>query len=106
MSFADQLTVTRAISVPVVIVLFAVSFSNHDYWATGVFCVAMAVGLLGIGAFAVVRQRRSITRYERTGQRDRWTDVGFQPPGVYGSMSPKRYRGPFMGDDRKTESED
>jgi CDP-diacylglycerol--glycerol-3-phosphate 3-phosphatidyltransferase len=42
MSFADQLTVTRAIAVPVVIVLFAVSFTNHDYWATGVFCVAMA----------------------------------------------------------------
>jgi CDP-diacylglycerol--glycerol-3-phosphate 3-phosphatidyltransferase len=42
MSFADQLTVTRAIAVPVVLVLFAVSFTNHDYWATGVFCVAMA----------------------------------------------------------------
>src|SRR3954466_11443966 len=42
MSFADQLTVARAISVPIVVVLFAVSFPNHNYWATGVFCAAMA----------------------------------------------------------------
>jgi CDP-diacylglycerol--glycerol-3-phosphate 3-phosphatidyltransferase len=42
MSFADQLTVARAASVPVVVLLFAISFANHDYWATGVFCVAMA----------------------------------------------------------------
>jgi CDP-diacylglycerol---glycerol-3-phosphate 3-phosphatidyltransferase len=42
MSLADQLTVARAAAVPVVILLFAVSFPGHDYWATGVFCVAMA----------------------------------------------------------------
>ena len=42
MSAADQLTVARAIAVPIVIVLFAVPFQGHDYWATGVFCVAMA----------------------------------------------------------------
>ncbi|HEX7627013.1 MAG TPA: CDP-diacylglycerol--glycerol-3-phosphate 3-phosphatidyltransferase [Gaiellaceae bacterium] len=42
MGLADQLTVARAIAVPVVVALFAVSFSNHDYWATGVFCAAMA----------------------------------------------------------------
>ncbi len=42
MSLADQLTVARALSVPVVVLLFAVPFTNHDYWATGVFCVAMA----------------------------------------------------------------
>jgi len=42
MSFADQLTVARAVAVPVVIALYAVSFAHHDYWATGVFCVAMA----------------------------------------------------------------
>jgi CDP-diacylglycerol---glycerol-3-phosphate 3-phosphatidyltransferase len=41
-SFADQLTVARAASVPVVVLLFAISFANHDYWATAVFCVAMA----------------------------------------------------------------
>jgi CDP-diacylglycerol---glycerol-3-phosphate 3-phosphatidyltransferase len=39
---ADQLTVARALSVPVVVVLFAWSFPNHAYWATGVFCVAMS----------------------------------------------------------------
>jgi CDP-diacylglycerol---glycerol-3-phosphate 3-phosphatidyltransferase len=42
MSLADQLTLARALSVPVVVVLFALSFEGHDYWATGVFCVAMA----------------------------------------------------------------
>lgn len=42
MSLADQLTVARAASVPVVVLLFAVPFPNHDYWATAVFCAAMA----------------------------------------------------------------
>jgi CDP-diacylglycerol--glycerol-3-phosphate 3-phosphatidyltransferase len=42
MSAADQLTVARAIAVPIVIVLFTVPFAGHDYWATAVFCVAMA----------------------------------------------------------------
>lgn len=42
MSLADQLTVARAVAVPVVIVLYAVSFGGHDYWATGVFIAAMA----------------------------------------------------------------
>ena len=42
MSFADQLTVTRAVSVPIVVALVAIPFSGHDYWATGVFAVAMA----------------------------------------------------------------
>jgi CDP-diacylglycerol--glycerol-3-phosphate 3-phosphatidyltransferase len=42
MSFADQLTVARAIAVPIVVALYAISFSGHDYWATGVFCAAMA----------------------------------------------------------------
>jgi CDP-diacylglycerol--glycerol-3-phosphate 3-phosphatidyltransferase len=36
------LTVARAAAVPVVVLLFAVPFSGHDYWGTGVFCVAMA----------------------------------------------------------------
>jgi CDP-diacylglycerol--glycerol-3-phosphate 3-phosphatidyltransferase len=39
---ADQLTVARALSVPVVVLLFAWDFPNHDYWATAVFCVAMS----------------------------------------------------------------
>lgn len=42
MTLPDQLTVARALSVPVVVVLFAWSFPNHAYWATGVFAVAMA----------------------------------------------------------------
>jgi CDP-diacylglycerol--glycerol-3-phosphate 3-phosphatidyltransferase len=41
MSVADQLTVARAISVPFVIALFAISFGHHDYWATGLFILAM-----------------------------------------------------------------
>ena len=36
-----KLTVARAASVPIVVVLYAWSFSGHDYWATAVFCVAM-----------------------------------------------------------------
>jgi CDP-diacylglycerol--glycerol-3-phosphate 3-phosphatidyltransferase len=42
LGLADQLTLMRALSVPVVVALFAASFADHDYWATGVFCVAMA----------------------------------------------------------------
>jgi CDP-diacylglycerol--glycerol-3-phosphate 3-phosphatidyltransferase len=42
MTLPDQLTLARAFSVPLVIVLFAWDFPNHDYWATAVFAVAMA----------------------------------------------------------------
>ncbi len=42
MSLADQLTVARAVAAPIVVVLFAVSFTGHDYWGTGVFCAGMA----------------------------------------------------------------
>jgi CDP-diacylglycerol--glycerol-3-phosphate 3-phosphatidyltransferase len=42
MSFADQLTVARAIAVPIVVALFAIPFQGHDYWATAVFIAAMA----------------------------------------------------------------
>jgi CDP-diacylglycerol--glycerol-3-phosphate 3-phosphatidyltransferase len=41
MSPADQLTVARALSVPVVVVLFAWPFHGHAYWASAIFCVAM-----------------------------------------------------------------
>jgi CDP-diacylglycerol--glycerol-3-phosphate 3-phosphatidyltransferase len=41
MSPADQLTVARALAVPIVVVLYAWPFSGHAYWATAVFCVAM-----------------------------------------------------------------
>jgi CDP-diacylglycerol--glycerol-3-phosphate 3-phosphatidyltransferase len=43
---ADQLTVARALSVPVVVVLFAWNFHAHAYCATAVFCVAMATDWL------------------------------------------------------------
>jgi CDP-diacylglycerol---glycerol-3-phosphate 3-phosphatidyltransferase len=45
-SFANQLTVARTTAVPVVIVLFAWDFPDHDYWATAVFSVAMATDWL------------------------------------------------------------
>ena len=41
MSLADQLTIGRAVSVPIVVTLFAVSFTHHNYWATAVFIAAM-----------------------------------------------------------------
>jgi CDP-diacylglycerol--glycerol-3-phosphate 3-phosphatidyltransferase len=46
MSVADQLTLARALSVPLVVALFAIPFAGHDYWATAVFCVAMATDWL------------------------------------------------------------
>jgi CDP-diacylglycerol--glycerol-3-phosphate 3-phosphatidyltransferase len=45
-SLADQLTMARALSVPVVVVLYAWDFHGHAYWATAVFCVAMATDWL------------------------------------------------------------
>lgn len=42
MTLPDQLTLARALAVPIVVVLFAWDFANHDYWATGVFIAAMA----------------------------------------------------------------
>jgi CDP-diacylglycerol--glycerol-3-phosphate 3-phosphatidyltransferase len=45
-SAADQLTVARALSVPVVVVLYAWPFHGHAYWGTAVFCAAMATDWL------------------------------------------------------------
>jgi CDP-diacylglycerol--glycerol-3-phosphate 3-phosphatidyltransferase len=42
MTLADHLTVARAAAAPVVVLLFALDFSGHDYWATVLFCVAMS----------------------------------------------------------------
>ncbi len=42
MTLPDQLTVARALAVPVVVVLFAWDFGHHEYWATAVFALAMA----------------------------------------------------------------
>ena len=41
MGLADQLTLARALSVPVVVALYACDFPGHAYWATAVFAVAM-----------------------------------------------------------------
>ena len=41
MTLADQLTVGRAVSVPIVVALFAIDFGNHAYWGTAVFAIAM-----------------------------------------------------------------
>jgi CDP-diacylglycerol--glycerol-3-phosphate 3-phosphatidyltransferase len=38
---ADKLTLARVASVPIVVVLYAWNFPNHNYWATAAFCVAM-----------------------------------------------------------------
>jgi len=42
MDLPDQLTVARAASVPVVVLLYELDFQGHNYWATAVFAVAMA----------------------------------------------------------------
>ncbi len=42
MTVPDQLTLGRALAVPVVVVLYAWDFPDHAYWATGVFVAAMA----------------------------------------------------------------
>ena len=42
MPLADQLTLARIACAPIVVVLFTVDFTNHDYWGTVVFCVAMS----------------------------------------------------------------
>ena len=46
MGVADQLTVARICAAPIIVVLFLVEFSGHDYWATAVFAVAMATDWL------------------------------------------------------------
>jgi CDP-diacylglycerol--glycerol-3-phosphate 3-phosphatidyltransferase len=46
MGLPDQLTVARAASVPLVVLLFEWEFPRHHYWATGVFGVAMATDWL------------------------------------------------------------
>lgn len=42
MSLPDVLTSARAASVPFVVLLFAWDFHGHNYWATALFCAAMA----------------------------------------------------------------
>src|ERR671934_2026102 len=42
MSLPDGLTIARALSVPFVVLLYALDFHGHNYWATALFAVAMA----------------------------------------------------------------
>src|SRR5919199_5124430 len=58
MSLADQLTVARAAAVPVVALLFVWNFQWHNYWATGLFCLAMSTDWLD-GRIARSRGRTS-----------------------------------------------
>ena len=46
MGLPDQLSVARALSVPIVVLLYELDFPNHDYWATALFAVAMATDWL------------------------------------------------------------
>lgn len=46
MGLPDQLTVARALSVPVVVVLYEWEFAQNEYWATTVFGLAMATDWL------------------------------------------------------------
>jgi CDP-diacylglycerol--glycerol-3-phosphate 3-phosphatidyltransferase len=46
MGLPDQLTLARIAAVPLVLLLFELDFEGHDYWATGVFAVAMATDWL------------------------------------------------------------
>jgi CDP-diacylglycerol--glycerol-3-phosphate 3-phosphatidyltransferase len=41
MTLADQLTVTRILAVPFVVVLYALDFHGDAYWATSIFVAAM-----------------------------------------------------------------
>ena len=42
MGLPDQLTVARALSVPIVVLLLEWDFPHHYYWGTALFAVAMA----------------------------------------------------------------
>jgi CDP-diacylglycerol---glycerol-3-phosphate 3-phosphatidyltransferase len=46
MNLPDQLTLARALSVPLVVLLYAWELPNNEYWATALFCVAMATDWL------------------------------------------------------------
>jgi CDP-diacylglycerol--glycerol-3-phosphate 3-phosphatidyltransferase len=46
LGLADQLTVARMALAPLIVLLYVVDFSGHDYWATGLFAVAMATDWL------------------------------------------------------------
>ena len=58
MTLPDHLTVGRAASVPLVVLLYEWEFPNHDYWATALFAVAMATDWFD-GRIARARGRTS-----------------------------------------------
>lgn len=58
MGLPDQLTLARVAAVPVVVLLFELDFSGHDYWATAVFALAMATDFFD-GRIARSRGRTS-----------------------------------------------
>ena len=58
MTLPDHLTVARAASVPVVVLLYEWNFPNHDYWATALFAIAMATDWFD-GRIARARGRTS-----------------------------------------------
>ncbi|MGH3105136.1 MAG: CDP-diacylglycerol--glycerol-3-phosphate 3-phosphatidyltransferase [Gaiellaceae bacterium] len=58
MGLPDQLTVARAASVPIVVLLYEWDFSHHNVWATAVFAAAMATDWLD-GRIARRRGRTS-----------------------------------------------
>ncbi|HEX2292777.1 MAG TPA: CDP-diacylglycerol--glycerol-3-phosphate 3-phosphatidyltransferase [Gaiellaceae bacterium] len=43
MAPADQLTIARMAAAPLIVALFVVDFPGHEYWATALFAVAMAM---------------------------------------------------------------
>ena len=57
MTLPDQLTVARAASVPLVVLLFAWDFPHNEYWATALFFVAMATDWLD----GRIARRRGVT---------------------------------------------
>ena len=57
MTLPDQLTVARAASVPLVVLLYAWDFPHNEYWATALFCVAMATDWLD----GRIARRRGVT---------------------------------------------
>ena len=58
MALPDVLTITRALAVMPVVLLYAAHFDGHDYWATGLFCLAMSTDWLD-GRIARSRGRTS-----------------------------------------------
>lgn len=58
LGLADQLTLARVVSVPFVIGLYEWDFAHNEYWATALFCLAMATDWLD-GRVARSRGRTS-----------------------------------------------